>query len=512
MRVTINFGMHKIDMINVFLKYRYYYILIQAVVLGFLTLIVYLWNLKNSIEIFNFLILWNIITYSFVLYNELVKSPGFHPFIIFALITLQYCGFSPIQTVNLMNSGEVIYLGGTAINQVLTLGYLFLSIEHYLIYCGYFLYDSYRLKREAVHISMIDSFSQSNINPLRIGFYNYIFVLFLRVIGHFIPLASFSSLLVTYAERGFLVSLAIFSYALILDYNNRIKKMYWGITIIEILYVLNTGMKQTIITPLLPYMIYLIIAYKQGLIRICSFKYIVKFSLILIFVIGFVFPYISSFRSLANEKHKEWHEIRIYDAFNAYINDMFSVSNNDEKQNGLEYFMSRAGSIGSNSFSIDYADKRGISPEYFLYSTSAVIPRVLWPDKPKILVGSTAYYMSLGYAYEEALAKAQKANKTASITLGFIGSSYLAFGFIGAIVVCLLAGYLTARIWHFVKYRQYNVLAVWLFYTLMTAVFIDYENFIDCGLMFYMWSVVYIIMVKIIDYYFFKWNENVYSS
>lgn len=499
-------------MINDLLKYRYYYILIQAVVLGFLTLIMYLWDLKNSIVIFNFLIFWNIITYSYVLYNELVKSPSFHPFIIFALIALQYCGFSPIQTVNLMNSGEVVYLGGTPINQVLTLGFLFLSIEHYLIYCGYFLYDSYKLKHETVHISMIDSFYQCNIDSFRVGFYNYIVVLSLRVISHFISLASISSLLVTYAERGFLVSLAILSYALILEDNNRIKKLYWGITIIEILYVLNGGMKQAIITPLLPYMIYLILSYKQGLIRIWSSKFIIKCALIVIFIIGFVFPYISSFRSLAIEKHKEWHEISVSDAFNSYIDNTFSISENSERQSGLEYFMSRAGSIGSNSFSIDYADKKGISPEYFIYSTSAIIPRALWPDKPKMLIGSTAYYMSLGYTYEEALTKAQKANKTVSITLGFIGSSYLAFGFIGSIVICLLAGYLTARIWYFVKYRQYNVLAVWLFYTLMTTIFIDYENFIDCGLMFYMWSVVYIIMAKIIDYYFFKWNENVYSS
>ena len=245
-------------MINDILKYRYYYILIQAVVLGFLTLIMYLWDLKNSIVIFNFLIFWNIITYSYVLYNELVKSPSFHPFIIFALITLQYCGLSPIQTVNLMNSGEVIYLGGTPINQVLTLGFLFLSIEHYLIYCGYFLYDNYKLKHETVHISMIDNFYQCNINSFRVGGYNYIVVLLLRVINHFIPLASVSSLLVTYAERGSLVSLAILSYALILENNKRIKKLYWGITIVEILYVLNGGMKQAIITPLLPYMIYLI--------------------------------------------------------------------------------------------------------------------------------------------------------------------------------------------------------------------------------------------------------------
>lgn len=499
-------------MTNALLKYRYYYMLSQAVVLGFLAMIVYLWDLKGSITIFYCLNVWNIVTYAYVLYNELVKSPSFHPFIIFALITLQYCGLSPIQTAGMMQSDEIVYLGATPINRVLTLGYLFLSIEHYLIYTGYFLYDNYRLRREDIHISMVDNFSRYGINPLKVGLYNYFAVLSLRTIDYVFPLASISSLLVTYANTGFLVSLAIWSYSLTQNDNVRIKKLYWLITFVEIIRVLNGGMKQAIITPLLPYMIYLIISYKQGLVRIWSFKFILNCILIVVFVIGFVFPYISTFRQISNEQHKEWKDISVSETLNAYMDNIFSEEKEDGEKSGLEYFMSRAGSIGSNAFSIDYADRRGISPDYFLYTTAAIIPRVIWPDKPKMLTGAIANYMALGYTYEEAVVKAQHAKKSTSITLGFIGSTYLAFGIAGAIVICLLAGYMSARIWYFVKYRQYNIFAIWLFYTLMTTIFIDYENFVDCGLVFYMWSAVYIIIVKIIDRYLFKWNESEYST
>ena len=144
-----------------------------------------------------------------MLYNELTKSPSFHPFIIFALITLQYCGLSPIQTVGMMQTEEIVYLGATPINRVLTLGYLFLSIEHYMIYLGYFLYDNYKLRREDAHVSLIDSFSQYNINSLKVGVYNYLIVILLRSLDFFMPLATISSLLVTYANTGFLVSLSI---------------------------------------------------------------------------------------------------------------------------------------------------------------------------------------------------------------------------------------------------------------------------------------------------------------
>lgn len=467
-------------------------------------MIMYLGNLKDSIEIFYFLIFWNISIYIWVAYNELVKSPDFHPFIIFALITLQYCGLSPVQTAGLMQSNEIIYLGGTPINHVLTLGYLFLSIEHYLIYCGYFIYDNYRLKREKRHISLIDSFSNVNINPLKISICNYLVVLLLRIVDHVLPLASISSILVTYSDRGFLVSLAILSYSLICKKDARINGLYWCITITEILYVLNGGMKQAIITPLLPYMIYIIISYKQKQIKIFSVKFIASCAFLVLFVIGFAFPYISTFRQLAIEQNKEWNEVRAVDALNVYIDKLFTKGNEPEEQSGIEYFMSRAGAIGSNSFSIDYADKNGISPDYFLYTTAAIIPRVVWPDKPQMHIGSTAYFMSLGYTYEDALAKAQNSDKTTSITLGFIGSTYLAFGFFGCIVICFLAGYLSAKIWYFVKSRQYNIAAVWLLYTLMTTIFIDYENFVDCGLMFYIWSLVYIVISKLIDKFIFK--------
>ena len=111
-------------MTNALYKSRYYYILSQAVVLGLLTLFVYLLDLKQSIIVFYFLIVWNILTYTCVLYNEIIKSSSFHPFIIFALITLQYCGFSPISMAELLDSGETVYLGATPINKYLTLGYL----------------------------------------------------------------------------------------------------------------------------------------------------------------------------------------------------------------------------------------------------------------------------------------------------------------------------------------------------------------------------------------------------
>ena len=498
-------------MTNALYKSRYYYILSQAVVLGLLTLFVYLLDLKQSIIVFYFLIVWNIVTYTCVLYNEIIKSSSFHPFIIFALITLQYCGFSPISMAELLDSGETVYLGATPINKYLTLGYLFLSIEHFFIYCGYFLYDNKRL-REDEKTDMFESSSLLGDNLFKIAINNYLFVILLRIVNILYPLASISSFIVGYAKNGFLVSLALLSYDMLKNTTYRKTVIYWSITIIEIIIVLNDGMKQAIITPILPYIIYLIILFKQKIDGHLPYKIIIQFLVIAVFVIGFVFPYIQTFRELSNKKQKDWSEISVSETLDIYIDNLFSSSEKKQGQSGFEYFMSRAGSVGSNSFSVSYADKRGISPEYFLYSTSAIIPRVLWPDKPAMLKGSTAYYMSLGNSFDDALVKAKKDKKaTTSITLGFIGSTYFAFGFLGALIICTFAGYISARIWYFVKDKQYNIVAVWLLYSLLTTIFIDYENFVDCGITFYMSTLVYIILIKLIDKYYFKWETNEYS-
>lgn len=50
-------------MVNDLYKSRYYYILIQAIVLGLLTMAVYLLDMKESITVLFILIVWNILTY-----------------------------------------------------------------------------------------------------------------------------------------------------------------------------------------------------------------------------------------------------------------------------------------------------------------------------------------------------------------------------------------------------------------------------------------------------------------
>lgn len=482
------------------LKYRNQYVWIQAIVLGLLTMIIYLWDISFSIPLLYFMATWNIIIYGWVLYNELVKSQNFHPFIIFALITLQYCGFSPLSTINNVITGEDIYIGSTRVNESLTLGYLYLTLEHYFIYIGYFFYDNRKLMKSGYDTALLTNITYTPRKLYNVALYNYIAVLLLRLIDKIgIPLASITSILDSYAGKGFLISLTLLSYAILLDSKRSLTKItFWLITVVEIAIVLGNGMKQEIITPLLPYMIYLIIAYKNGKLKITSPKFIVKLSFIVIFVIGFAFPYVTTFRGIAIREGKEWSEIPISQAMSEYW-DNITGTDTENSKNGLETFMNRASAIACNSFSVNYTERYGHSFKYFISTTTRLIPRVIWPDKPNATVGSTATFLTMGYSYDDAIKIASQTKHMHSITLGFAGSSYMALGALGVIIFSFIAGLATAMIWHFVNKRPNDIVALWLFYNMMTTIFIDYESFIDFGVLFYAWSLIYVLIIKTND-------------
>ncbi len=484
------------------IKFRRKYVLIQGVALMFLFLLMYSMNLEDSITFFAFLMLWNIITYIWVSFNEIKYSKDFHPFILFAVVSLQYIGFSGYSIVMSLLSGESFYLGACKLNSIMSLGFLYLTLEHYLIFFGYYWYNNRRLKKKQngnFSENTALSVRKDSATLYRVAMYNYVVVWGLRLLNIVFPLASLSSALSSYSNTGYLVSLSFFTYIFL----NRDKKqifhqIFWVIVLIEVFRVLGHGMKQEIITPILPYIIYLFMAYKRGIMNLYSVSFFVKCAALLFFVIGFVFPYISIFRSVANKYNTDWQEVPISYVLEEYSNSFFQEKN-DEGHNGLKYFMERAGSVGSNSFSINYAQEHGINPKYFLYATSAIIPRFLWPDKPDNVTGVTAYYLALGMSLDKAYYRALRTKTaTTSITLGFIGSAFWTFGIVGALFFPLLAGVASAYIWNFLKDKlTSNIIAVWLFYSLMTTIFIDYENFVDCGLIFYSWSLVYILLIRI---------------
>ena len=86
--------------------------------------------------------------------------------------------------------------------------------------------------------------------------------------------------------------------------------------------------------------------------------------------------------------------------------------------------------------SIEY--QYGGTYSFFIY---ALIPRVVWPDKPVAGSANNYYAVTYGVADEESI-------KTSTFGVSLIGESYINFGVIGVIILMMLQGSLVALLQH----------------------------------------------------------------
>jgi len=87
---------------------------------------------------------------------------------------------------------------------------------------------------------------------------------------------------------------------------------------------------------------------------------------------------------------------------------------------------------------------------------AALIPRVLWPDKPQVALGQW-FALEAGLAY-----KSETGTINNSINLTIPGECYLDFGWLGVIIGCFLFGLFIAALWNSAEFyaSEYNILGV----------------------------------------------------
>lgn len=472
----------------------------QFFFLAFAFLAFYTFQLKGTASFLLILSIWNCISYLYVFYIEAKLSPGFHPFIIFPLIAVQYIGLNGISLYFDLTAELPIYFGIYKVNDYIAQGALYLTLEHFLIFVGYYYYDHKKMREKDIYETDYFGMFNEGVPYLKWCIIVYVLVWIVRILSSFLPLVSISSIFSLIRSQGQLVSLTLLVFLKLRNSENRIiNRMFWLMTIIEMIYVLGGGMKEGILQNILPYIIYLVVGYKNGSISL-NFHFILKLSVLFIFIIYVVFPYISIFRGIADRKHISWDKVTVKETLSEYI-DYITDKGIYSKENvtsdkSIEYALSRAGSVACNSWSINYAQEQGTQPKYFYYCATAVVPRFLWPDKPPVIIGKMMYSLATGHSdWEKSGAKSKVA-----FTIGFIGGCYFSFGFIGAIIFPFIAGFLICIFWHFLRCRiYYNPVAIWAFYTIVKTIFKDFENFTDGGFVFFVWSAAYAILIK---YYF----------
>lgn len=439
--------------------------------------------------------LWNLCSYLWLFMMEMKFAPDFHPYQILALVSAQFIGLSGISLYLQLVSGERLTFGSYVISDSIYQGVVYLSLQHILLFFIFFFMENRHKYDEENNIFIADKIKNSRVFYFKWAIYFYAFVWGMRIISLFIPLASISSLLVNLAKEGHILVLFLLTFAMIQNpFDRRAKVCHWLIVALEIALVMDQGMKEAIIRPLVPYCVHLIIMYKAGYKRFNS-KTIVQVGLLSAFIIFFVFPYISVFRTISYSTGKKWDQISTSEALAEYVKYITKEGKyaNDTEERGVGYMMSRAGSIGCNAFSIDYAKTKGTTPEYLGLCASAIIPRVIWRDKPPVVIGGMAYLLVTKNS-NWLKAKGSEAYGC-SVSLGYIGALYFSIGFWGAIIVICIQSLLLWYLWHFCKTRLlYNLVALWAFMTLVFLFLKDFEAFQDCGITFCVSSLLYIFI------------------
>ena len=480
-----------------FLYYQFFFI-------AFAFIAFYAFQLKGSADFLLLLSIWNCVSYSYLFYTEIKYSPNFHPFIIFPLVVIQYIGLNGISLYSNLVADIPIYFGIYKVNSYVTQGALYLTLEHFLIFLGYFYYDRKKMKTSDDYDMEYFGVVDKRLPYLKWSIVTYIAVWVIRILSGILPLYSISSIFVLFQTQGQLISLTLLVFLMLYDNNNHFAaRLFWLITGIEIIYVLGGGMKEGILQNILPYIIYLIVSYKNGKM-LMNTRFLLKLALLFVFIIYVVFPYINIFRGIADRKHISWDEVTVEETISEYIDYITNEGLYSEEQSnsdkGLEYALSRAGSIVCNSWSINYAQEHGLQPKYFYYCASAIVPRILWPGKPPVVIGGMMYKLATGHDdWETSGIKSRTA-----VTIGFIGGCYFSFGIIGALFFPFIAGLFTCWFWHYLRHKiYYNPIAIWAFYTIIKTVFKDYENFTDGGFVFFIWGIFYVIIIK----YIIKFNN-----
>lgn len=491
-------------------RHRTNYLLTQGIVMAITFPFLY-FNNFNAPDVFLLIFsLFNIFIYIKLFFSELKYSPDFHPFLILPLIAVQFIGLNGLSLYYDLISGKPVEFVGNDISDMLVMGIWFLMLQHFLTFFGYYYFFK---KKFPFHKEKISSeLKKEPINYSKWALISYIVLWIFRIIGFIIPWAHISSYFVEFCSKGQLISLTLLIYISIKNNNTKLPSIYWIITIIESVYVLGRGSKEALIINLIPYLIFLIINYQNKIITFNK-SLLIKFGFIGFFVLLFVFPYISVYRTLRNIN--DGRDISVSEALSEY-GDMitgegrYDNSNSDQlKDQSIGYALSRAGSIGCNGYFIYKTLKGDGTKKFFIYRLFGFIPRIIMPSKPLNLVGPMIYYYCLDDPNWETRPFIDQDNDKihTSIAPGFPGITIMTFGFIPALFIFFFVGFLFCWFWFFIKEKLvYNVIAIWFLYVLIILIMKDFENLEDCGLAFVVNGLVYCILIKLFPNKKYKLN------
>ena len=136
--------------------------------------------------------LWNIFIFSVLLYYDLKLAKDFHPFMIMLVAAIQFVGLNGIYIFNDLADGKRFFFGIYDITDYLTKGTLYVTLEHLLLYLGFYYVEG---KNEGKAPTIMEELQPEGNIYYSWALVSYFVVWLLRIVNYVIPLRAITSVL-----------------------------------------------------------------------------------------------------------------------------------------------------------------------------------------------------------------------------------------------------------------------------------------------------------------------------
>lgn len=286
------------------------------------------------------------------------------------------------------------------------------------------------------------------------------------------------------------VAILLIMFTCVYKHNRIYFAVFFILISIEILIAVFGGFYKTkIIMPLLFVLMYYYLKNKQLKKRILSFNLVAAISVMFIFLLLFVYPFMnekrerSGFDPVKGTATKDYSNLDI-------IEDIVSGKIKYEESNEpSDQFISRVDAIVTNAFFYKNAYRfNKYMADIIEISLLTFVPKVLYPNKPP----NNAGLMSTALADH---GTTRTTYETTYTFIGFFSSMYMIGGVFAVIVLCFLNGFIYARIYRIIIQHIFNPFSLLLLLRLIIEAYTAYEETTTAGIASWVAYSVYLVFI-----------------
>lgn len=437
----------------------------------------------------------NLLLYSYIFIGELKYGQQLHFAIFYYIMAIQSFGIGNIFQGIRLNEGFQFNFGGTVITDFIPIGAVFANFEFLLVFMGYY-YILNKTQKKRIQISSV--FKKINTSKyFHTAMVIYIITILYDVLVY-LDLNPFQNIgIISHIfNNGILIAMMYLVYDILSTERGKSKHLLYFIMAIGVAKTMFGDSKEAIILNFVPYFIMLFYRIQEGNIKILSPKIIIRMSAFMLLMILVIFPIVTTTRVLRNLNDGVPADVN--QVIETYFSVLASPEDNSVYRNDrsiTDEYVSRNYYVAPIAYALKHVESRGYIGSIFIeHSLMALVPRILWPEKPVIAPGMIAYDLTLG-------GNGINPTNRVFVNFGFIGATYMTGGWLIVLLILPFAGIVLGWMWNFIQkgYILYNPIAIFVYFMLMRKMLVGGLSEWDLGILFCVNMLVYVIFIKLSD-------------